>query len=79
MCGAFVVPALHTDASAAFASHPVTPVFSAIWQDPGESPHDPLPDATSPPDALAYSGTATTFRMSDWLAAPNNGGAARTM
>jgi hypothetical protein len=79
MCGAFVVPALHTDASAALPSHPMTPASSAVGQYSGESPHDPLPTPTGPPPSLAYSGTASTFPVSDPLYASFTGGAARTI
>ena len=83
-CGAFVAPALHTDASAASAAHPVTLAFSAAWLGSGESPHDPLPPPISPPDALSYSGTAPTTGVVHLLypssyALANNSGAAHTI
>ena len=84
ICGAFVAPTLHADAGAAFASHPLTPTFSAVWQGSGESPHDPLPTPITPPDGLSYSGTAPTTGVAHLLypgsdALADNSGAARTI
>jgi hypothetical protein len=79
VCGALIMPALHVDATTAFAPQHV-PEIGAFASDAGEPNHQAEPVVTQPPRPVDYSATVPAgFRAVDPLSFPYSGGSVRSL